>query len=103
MCWPQCNSISFVRTLQCKNFPSRFAHFCHQSVHVCNKLLLSVFDSRMKGCGMCEAKTWLRNKMREDRLNGLMLMHMNKNVKIDVSEVIDMHAKSSKHRLEFLL
>ena len=41
--------------------------------------------------------------MREDRLNGLMLMHMNKNVKIDVSEVIDMHAKSSKHRLEFLL
>ena len=56
MCWPQCNSISFVRTLQCKNFLSRFAHLCRQSVHVCNKLLLSVFDSRMKGCGMCEAK-----------------------------------------------
>ena len=31
-------------------------HLCRQSVHVCNKLLLSVFDSRMKGCGMCEAK-----------------------------------------------
>ena len=37
-------------------------------------------------------KTWLRSTMGEDRLNGLALMHINNDVKVDTDMVVDIFA-----------
>ncbi|CAH1395522.1 unnamed protein product [Nezara viridula] len=48
-------------------------------------------------------KTYLRSTMRENRLSGLALMNIHKNViDIDPSEVIDMFAQKHPRRLQFL-
>lgn len=41
--------------------------------------------------------------MKEDRLNGLALMYMHRDIKIDVEEIIDEFANIKKHRLEFII
>lgn len=48
-------------------------------------------------------KTWLRNKMGEERLNGLALLHMHQDIRVSIDAVIDRFARSGKRRLEFIL
>lgn len=48
-------------------------------------------------------KDWLRSTMSEDRLDGLALMNIHWNVKINVEKVIDRFAKNRNHRIDFVL
>ena len=47
-------------------------------------------------------KTWLRTTMVNERLNGLTLMHIHDDIKIDVSEVINTFARQYPTRMQFL-
>ena len=44
-------------------------------------------------------KTWLRSTMEEDRLNGLALMHINNDIKLDIEKVVDVFARENKTRM----
>ena len=44
-------------------------------------------------------KTWLRSTMGEDRLNGLALMHINNDVKVETDKVVDIFARENKTRM----
>ncbi|CAI6349937.1 unnamed protein product [Macrosiphum euphorbiae] len=48
-------------------------------------------------------KTWLRTRMIEDRLNGLALMHIHRDISIDIEQVIDRFAKNKNRKLDFVL
>uniref|UniRef100_A0ABD2XCV9 HAT C-terminal dimerisation domain-containing protein n=1 Tax=Trichogramma kaykai TaxID=54128 RepID=A0ABD2XCV9_9HYME len=48
-------------------------------------------------------KDWLRSTMSKDRLDGLALMNIHWNVKINVEKVIDRFAKNRNHRIDFVL
>lgn len=45
-------------------------------------------------------KTWLRATMGEERLTGLALMHIHRDIEIDIDAVITRFAKNSKRRLD---
>ena len=47
-------------------------------------------------------KTWLRNTMTNERLNGLAQMHINDDVEVNVDEVIDTFARQNPTRMQFL-
>jgi hypothetical protein len=47
-------------------------------------------------------KTWLRNRMTNERLTGLALMHINDDVTLDVEQVIDTFARQNPTRMQFL-
>jgi hypothetical protein len=47
-------------------------------------------------------KTYLRNTMGEERLNGLALMNVHRGIQLDISEVLDRMSKKNR-RLDFLL
>ena len=42
-------------------------------------------------------KTYLRTSMQENRLNALALLHMNNDIKLDYSQVIDQFARRNRH------
>nr|CAH7734285.1 unnamed protein product [Callosobruchus chinensis] len=41
--------------------------------------------------------------MEEERLTGLALLHIHRNMEVDAEEVIDIYSKKTKHRLDFVL
>jgi hypothetical protein len=47
-------------------------------------------------------KTFMRSTMRQDRLNGLSLMHINQDLPINIDVLIDRFARLGPHRLAFL-
>ena len=47
-------------------------------------------------------KTWLRSTMGQERLNGIALMHINSDIKINVEEGINEFARSNKTRMRLL-
>ena len=47
-------------------------------------------------------KTYLRTSMSADRLTGLALLHIHRDMPLDVSDVIDRFARLGPHRLAFL-
>jgi len=48
-------------------------------------------------------KSWLRTTMSEDRLNGLALLYLHRDVELNIDTVIDIYANTRKHRLEFIV
>ena len=47
-------------------------------------------------------KTWLRNTMQNERLNGLALMHINEDMNVDVDEVKNTFARKNPAPMQFL-
>ena len=47
-------------------------------------------------------KTYIRSTMTEDRLTGLAMLHVHRNVHLDVESVIDHFAQLGPHRLAFI-
>ena len=47
--------------------------------------------------------TWLRSTMAEDRLVGLALLHIHRDIELKFRYIIDTFANRKKHRLEFIL
>ncbi|KAK3917526.1 52 kDa repressor of the inhibitor of the protein kinase [Frankliniella fusca] len=48
-------------------------------------------------------KSWLRSTMSQDRLTGLALMHVHRDIDIDINAIITRFAKSGNRRLELIL
>ncbi|XP_076658585.1 52 kDa repressor of the inhibitor of the protein kinase-like [Halictus rubicundus] len=48
-------------------------------------------------------KSWLRSSMVEDRLTGLALLHIHKNVPIDVNDVITRFGRRRKRKIDFVI
>lgn len=48
-------------------------------------------------------KSWLRTTMSEDRLNGLALLYMHRDVELNIDTIIDIYATTRKHRLELIV
>lgn len=48
-------------------------------------------------------KTWLRSTMGEDRLVGLALLHIHRDLLLEPGKVINRYARTRKHRLDFAL
>ncbi|ESO11803.1 hypothetical protein HELRODRAFT_153371, partial [Helobdella robusta] len=46
-------------------------------------------------------KTWLRTRMTEDRLVGLALLNVHRDVLVNVENVIERFAKSGNRKIEF--
>lgn len=47
-------------------------------------------------------KTWLRNTITNERLNGLAQMHINDDMEVNIDEVIDTFAMQNPARMQFL-
>lgn len=47
-------------------------------------------------------KTWLRSTTNEDRLNGLALLHIHRNININIDNIIIRFAKQKKRHMLLL-
>ena len=47
-------------------------------------------------------KTWLRNTMLNERLNGLAMMHIHTDIPVDIDQVVDEFARQNPTRMQFL-
>lgn len=84
---------------------------CDEDIYPVLHVLLTIFATIPCSAATCERsfsalkrlKTWLRSTMKEERLNGLALLHVHNDIKLDLDAIIDRYAKTHKHRLEFIL
>ena len=49
---------------------------------------------------LCRIKTYLRSTMTQERLDGLALLHIHRNIELKVSDIIDLFAQKHPRRLE---
>lgn len=66
-------------------------------------LPVSVASAERSFSTLRRVKTWLRSRMTEERLSGLCLMHVHKDIHIDIGKIIDRFSKSKNRRLDFIL
>lgn len=84
---------------------------CDKAVYPTINLLLQILATLSVSIASAERsfstlrrlKTWLRSTMTEDRLVGLALLNIHRDINVDVQKVITRYSKGSKHRLEFVL
>lgn len=83
---------------------------CNEEIYPNVKQLLSILltlpvttASAERSFSSRRLKTWLRNRMSEERLTGLALMHIHQNIEIDIEKVIDRFAKTKKRQLQFVV
>ena len=48
-------------------------------------------------------KTWLRSTMSQDRLVGLALLHIHRDIEMNVNNIIDKFAKNKKKNINLLI
>jgi hypothetical protein len=48
-------------------------------------------------------ETWMRSRMAEDRLTGLTILNVHRDISVNVDKVIDRFAKIKKRLLDFVL
>lgn len=63
---------------------------------------VSVASAERSFSSLKRLKTWLRTRMTEERLTGLALIHVHRDINVDVNEVINKFAKKPR-RLDFVL
>lgn len=61
---------------------------------------ISVASAERSFSSLKLVKSWLRTRMVEERLNGLCLLFIHKDIKVDVDKVIERYAKGAKRRLQ---
>ena len=52
--------------------------------------------------GLRRLKTFLRTSMGEERMNGLLLLHIHRNMKIDIEEIVTEFARRNPRRMKLL-
>ena len=94
---PPANVRSLLPMIDKITFPNIFAAFqilgtlpvtscsCERSISVLRRL-----------------KTYLRNTMKEDRLNALALLHVHRDIPIDIEEIIDIFARKHPRRMRLV-
>lgn len=75
----------------------------HTLIHILASLPVSVATAERSFSTLRRLKTWLRTRMVEDRLNGLALLHIHRDINVDVETIIDRFAKSKHRKLDFVL
>lgn len=65
-------------------------------------LPISVATAERSFSSLRRIKSWMRSSMKQDRLEGLALLHIHRNIDIEIDRVIDRFAKESR-RLQFIL
>ena len=76
------------------------------NIYVALKILATVPVTTCE-CERCisalrRMKTWLRTTMSNERLNGLTMMHINNDIKVNVEEVMNTFARQNPNRMQFL-
>lgn len=72
-------------------------------LHVLATLPVSIASAERSFSTLRRTKTWIRSRMAEDRLNGLCLLHIHKDVPVDIDKVLERFAKKGNRRLELLI
>lgn len=79
----------------------------YPSINVCLRILatlpVSAATAERTFSTFRRLKTWLRATMGVERLTGLALFHIHRDIKVDVEAVITRFAKSSRKLIEFVL
>ena len=74
----------------------------HSVLHILVTLPVTTASSERSFSTLRRLKTYLRNTTSEDRLNGLALLHIHRDIRFTVEDVLDELAKKSR-RLEIRL
>jgi hypothetical protein len=91
---------SIADTLQHCNelaFPNIFA-----ALKILAVLLVTMCECERSVSALRQMKTWLRNTMANERLNGLAQMHINDDIQVNVDKVINTFARMHQRRMQFL-
>ena len=94
-----------------KNLPARISDTLKQTdPHIFPNIftmlkILAVLPVTTCSCGrsisvLRRVKTYLRSTMTQERLNGLALLHIHRNIELKVSDIIDLFAQKHPRRLE---
>jgi hypothetical protein len=73
----------------------------HEFITILSTLPVTNATAERSFSSLRRLKTYLRSTMTENRLLGLALMHIHRNIPIDIENVITRFAKSGNKRLEF--
>ena len=77
-----------------------------QNIYVALKILavtpVTTCECERSVSALRRLKTWLRNTMEEERLNGLAMMHINNDITIEVNKVVDTFARKNNTRMQLL-
>ncbi|XP_040275821.1 52 kDa repressor of the inhibitor of the protein kinase-like [Bufo bufo] len=66
-------------------------------------LPVSVASAERSFSTLRRVKTWLRSRMSEERLNGLSLLYIHRDVPVNTDRIIELFAKQGKCRIELIL
>ena len=75
----------------------------HSLLKVLLTLPVSVTSAERSFSSLRSLKTWLRNKIGEERLSSLALLHQHRDISIDVDAVINRFAKGANRKIDFIL
>lgn len=75
----------------------------HTLLSVLTTLPVSNASAERSFSALRRLKSWLRTTMSQNRLTGLALMHVHRDVEISVDSVISRFAKSGNRRLDFVI
>lgn len=72
-------------------------------LHILATLPASVASAERSFSTLRRLKTWIRSRMGEERLVGLALLNIHRDIKVEIDKVIDRFSKKFKRRLEFIV
>lgn len=77
--------------------------YCHILLKIFLSFASSNATSERSFSTLRRLKTWLRSTMTEDRLLGLALLHIHRDINVDIQKVIDRFASKKNRRLNIIL
>lgn len=79
----------------------------YKRINVCLSILsvwpVSIATAERSFSSLRRLKTWIRSTTKEERLNGLALVHMNRDINLNVDDIINTFAQKKSRKLDFLL
>ena len=85
------------------NCDSDFYPVISKLLQILCTLPVSVATAERSFSTLRRLKTWTRSTMGEERLSGLALMHVHRDIKICTEHVLDIFAKTRNTRLDFII
>lgn len=70
---------------------------------ICLTLPIGVASAERSFSALRRLKTWLRATITQERLVGLALLHIHRDMKLDVNKIIDIFAQKKTRKLDFIL
>lgn len=92
------NPISVLQNCDGDIFP-----FLRTVFRILCTLPVSVASSERSFSALKRLKMWLRSTMKQDRLVGLALLHIHRDIELSVQSIIDRFAKRKTRKLDFVL